>query len=60
MLLAPVCAAAGVWTAERAPRSQQERADLLTRTALAVEEIALPSTAALTAALGRAERCAAG
>lgn len=42
VLLAPVCAAAGVWTADRAPRSQRERADLLTRTALAVEEIAPP------------------
>ena len=40
VLLAPVCAAAGVWTAERAQRSQQERADLLTQAAMAVEEVA--------------------
>ncbi|HVV24494.1 MAG TPA: SGNH/GDSL hydrolase family protein [Pseudonocardiaceae bacterium] len=42
VLLAPVCAAAGVWTAERARRSQQERADLLTKVALAAEEMAPP------------------
>jgi lysophospholipase L1-like esterase len=40
VLLAPVCAAAGVWTAERAQQSQQERADLLTKAAMAVEEVA--------------------
>ncbi|HEX3588996.1 MAG TPA: SGNH/GDSL hydrolase family protein [Pseudonocardiaceae bacterium] len=35
VLLAPVCSAAGVWSAERAARSQQEQADRLTAAALA-------------------------
>jgi lysophospholipase L1-like esterase len=49
VLLAPVCAAAGVWTAARAQRSQQERADLLTAAALAIEEAAPPVPSPLPA-----------
>lgn len=37
VLLAPVCMAAGVWTQERAVRSQQEQADRLARAAIAAQ-----------------------
>lgn len=50
VLLAPVCAAAGVWTVERAQRSQQERADLLTQAAMAIEEAAPPVPSPLPSA----------
>lgn len=37
VLLAPVCAAAGVWSPERAARSQREQADRLARAAIATD-----------------------
>jgi lysophospholipase L1-like esterase len=42
VLLAPLCGAAGVWTRERAQRSQQERTGRLTQAAIALEEVAPP------------------
>lgn len=45
VLLAPVCSAAGVWSAERAARSQQEQAERITRAAIAAEQpVAPPAT----------------
>jgi lysophospholipase L1-like esterase len=54
VLLAPVCSAAGIWTAERAARSQREQADRLTRAAIAAEEQAdlEPATVLPTAVPG--------
>lgn len=37
VLLAPVCSAAGVWSVERAARSQREQADRRTRAAIAAD-----------------------
>lgn len=47
VLLAPVCSAAGIWTAERAARSQREQAHRLARAAIAAEERASAEPAAV-------------
>lgn len=47
VLLPPVCMAAGVWTAERAARSQQEQADRVTQAAIAAEEQGTPDVVQL-------------
>jgi lysophospholipase L1-like esterase len=47
VLLAPVCTAAGVWTPERAARSQREQAERLARAAIAAEEQATAETSAV-------------
>ncbi|HEY3753672.1 MAG TPA: SGNH/GDSL hydrolase family protein [Pseudonocardiaceae bacterium] len=56
VLLAPVCTAAGVWTAERAVRSQHEQADRRTAAALASDAVepsaVLPSVGGRTLATG--------
>jgi hypothetical protein len=50
-LLAPVCTAAGVWTAERALRSQQEQADRRAMAAMASSSVAEPAGAEPSAVL---------